>query len=75
MQWHSPEQAIAQGIKVVSFDADVAPDARTVFVNQANSEQIGRSEVDLLASRSIAQVRLLFSLPALLRIRTPGLAL
>ena len=45
------KQAMAQGIKVVSFDADVAPDARNVFVNQANSEQIGRSEVDLLAQQ------------------------
>ena len=45
------KQAMAQGIKVVSFDADVAPDARTVFVNQADSEQIGRSEVDLLAQQ------------------------
>lgn len=32
------KQAMAQGIKVVSFDADVASDARTVFVNQADSE-------------------------------------
>jgi rhamnose transport system substrate-binding protein len=45
------KQAMSQGIKVVSFDADVAPDARTVFVNQANSEQLGRSEVDLLAQQ------------------------
>jgi rhamnose transport system substrate-binding protein len=45
------KQAIAQGIKVVSFDSDVAPDARTVFVNQADSEQIGRSQVDLLAQQ------------------------
>lgn len=47
----SLKQAMARGIKVVSFDADVAPDARNVFVNQANSEQIGRSEVDLLAQQ------------------------
>jgi rhamnose transport system substrate-binding protein len=45
----SLKQAMAQGIKVVSYDADVASQARNVFVNQANSEQIGRSEVDLLA--------------------------
>ena len=45
------KQAMAQGVKVVSYDADVAPDARNVFVNQANSEQIGRSEVDLLAQQ------------------------
>ncbi len=45
------KQAMQQGVKVVSYDADVAPDARNVFVNQANSEQIGRSEVDLLAQQ------------------------
>lgn len=57
----SLKQAMAQGIKVVSFDADVAPDARTVFVNQANSEQIGRSEVDLLAQQinSTGQIAIL----------------
>ncbi|HET8843810.1 MAG TPA: rhamnose ABC transporter substrate-binding protein [Ktedonobacteraceae bacterium] len=47
----SLKQAMAQGIKVVSYDADVAPDARNVFINQADSEQIGRSEVDLLADQ------------------------
>ena len=47
----SLKQAMAQGVKVVSYDADVAPDARNVFINQANSEQIGRSEVDLLAQQ------------------------
>src|SRR6202158_2411291 len=47
----SLKQAMAQGIKVVSYDADVAPDARNVFINQADSEQIGRSEVDLLAQQ------------------------
>lgn len=55
------KQAMAQGIKVVSFDADVAPDARNVFVNQADSEQIGRSEVDLLAQQinSTGQIAIL----------------
>lgn len=47
----SLKQAMAQGIKVVSYDADVATDARNVFINQADSEQIGRSEVDLLAEQ------------------------
>ena len=52
---------MAQGVKVVSYDADVAPDARNVFVNQANSEQIGRSEVDLLAQQinSTGQIAIL----------------
>jgi len=55
------KQAMAQGVKVVSFDADVAPDARNVFVNQADSEQIGRSEVDLLAQQinSTGQIAIL----------------
>lgn len=42
------KKAMASGIKVVSFDSDVAPDARQVFVNQANSEDIGRVEVQML---------------------------
>jgi rhamnose transport system substrate-binding protein len=55
------KQAMAQGVKVVSFDADVATDARNVFVNQADSEQIGRSEVDLLAQQinSTGQIAIL----------------
>jgi rhamnose transport system substrate-binding protein len=42
------KQAMAQGIKVVSYDSDVESDARQVFINQANSEDIGRIEVQLL---------------------------
>ncbi len=44
----SLKDAMAQGIKVVSFDSDVAPDARQIFVNQANAEQIGRIEVQIM---------------------------
>lgn len=41
-------QAVSAGIKVVSFDSDITcPDH--LFINQANTEQIGTSEVDLLA--------------------------
>jgi rhamnose transport system substrate-binding protein len=41
-------QAQAAGIKVVSFDSDVTcPDH--LFINQADTENIGTSEVDLLA--------------------------
>jgi rhamnose transport system substrate-binding protein len=42
------QTAMNQGIKVVSYDADVAANARSIFVNQANSQDIGTSEVDLL---------------------------
>jgi len=41
-------QAQAAGIKVVSFDSDVTC-PNHLFINQANTEQIGTSEVDLLA--------------------------
>lgn len=44
----SLKQAISQGIKVVSYDADVAPDARQIFINQANAQDLGTTEVDLL---------------------------
>jgi rhamnose transport system substrate-binding protein len=55
------KQAMSQGVKVVSYDADVAPDARNVFINQADSEQIGRSEVALLAKQinSTGQIAIL----------------
>jgi rhamnose transport system substrate-binding protein len=42
------KKAMSKGIKVVSYDSDVAPTARNVFVNQANTTQIGTSEVDIL---------------------------
>ncbi len=42
------KQAMSQGIKVVSYDADVEADARQVFINQANAEDLGTTEVDLL---------------------------
>src|SRR5579864_9123926 len=42
------KKAMSSGIKVVSFDSDVAPSARNIFVNQANTVQIGTIEVDIL---------------------------
>jgi rhamnose transport system substrate-binding protein len=45
------KQAMSQGIKVVSYDSDVAPDARQVFINQANAEDIGRIEVQTLGKQ------------------------
>jgi rhamnose transport system substrate-binding protein len=43
--------AQGQGVKVVSFDSDTAPEGRQIFVNQASAEDIGRSEVKLLAKQ------------------------
>jgi ABC-type sugar transport system substrate-binding protein len=39
-------KAQGRGIKVVSFDADVEPDARTFFVNQATPQGIGQTLMD-----------------------------
>src|SRR5215475_7974450 len=40
------QQAQAQGTKVVSFDSDV--NCRSLFINQADTETIGRSQIQLL---------------------------
>jgi len=37
------EQAKAAGIKVISFDSDVAPDVRSLFVNQVDTNAIGEA--------------------------------
>jgi rhamnose transport system substrate-binding protein len=53
-------QAQAAGIKVVAFDSDnTCPNH--LFINQANTEQIGTSEVDLLAKEinSTGQIAIL----------------
>jgi len=48
----SLNQAARAGIKIVSFDSDVncGSSPAHLFINQANTEQIGTSEVSLLAS-------------------------
>jgi len=38
-------QARSGGVKVVTFDSDVSPDCRDVFVSQASTEDLRRSEV------------------------------
>lgn len=42
-------KAQEEGIKVVSFDSDVAPDARTLFINQAPIESLGEAMLDSVA--------------------------
>jgi rhamnose transport system substrate-binding protein len=42
------KQAMAAKVSVVTYDSDTAPDCRQAFINQASSEAIGRSEVQLL---------------------------
>jgi rhamnose transport system substrate-binding protein len=43
-------QAVAQGIKVISFDSDVTC-PNHLFINQADAKTIGTSEVDLMAKQ------------------------
>jgi rhamnose transport system substrate-binding protein len=43
------KKAMSQGIKVVTFDSDTAPDGRQLFVNQANAESIGRGQIQLVS--------------------------
>lgn len=43
------KSARSQGLKVVTFDSDAAPDARDVFVNQATSQDIAVGQVKLIA--------------------------
>lgn len=45
------KQAMEKGIKVVSYDSDAAKDCRHMFINQASSEDIGRSLVRNLAKQ------------------------
>jgi rhamnose transport system substrate-binding protein len=45
------KDAMSKGIAVVTYDSDAAPDARQIFVNQANSEEIGRSQVRLVSEQ------------------------
>src|SRR4051812_15906400 len=44
-------KARAQGIKVVTYDSDTDPKGRDLFINQAAAEDLGRSEVQLLAKQ------------------------
>lgn len=43
------KQAAASGSKVISYDADVKPDARTLFINQASEEDLGVGMAKLMA--------------------------
>ncbi|GGI97718.1 rhamnose ABC transporter substrate-binding protein [Streptomyces brasiliensis] len=45
------KQAMSNGIKVVTYDSDTNPDCRNAFVSQASAEDLGRTEVQLLAEQ------------------------
>jgi rhamnose transport system substrate-binding protein len=43
------KQAAQRGVKVVGMDSDVAPDARSVFVNQVTTQLVGQNQVESIA--------------------------
>ena len=45
------KKAMDAGIKVVTYDSDTAPEGRDVFINQASAEDLGRTQVQLLAKQ------------------------
>jgi rhamnose transport system substrate-binding protein len=45
------KRAMAKGVKVVSYDGDVAPDARTVFVSPPDAKSIGEFQVEWIGSQ------------------------
>ncbi|MEU6063824.1 MULTISPECIES: rhamnose ABC transporter substrate-binding protein [Streptomyces] len=45
------KQAMKNGIKVVTYDSDTNPECRNAFVSQAGAEDLGRTEVQLLAEQ------------------------
>lgn len=45
------KQAMKNGIKVVTYDSDTKPDCRNAFLSQASAEDLGRTEVQLMAQQ------------------------
>jgi rhamnose transport system substrate-binding protein len=45
------KQAAQRGVKVVGMDSDVAPDARTVFVNQVTTQLVGENQVESIGKQ------------------------
>ena len=43
------QEAIAAGIPVVSWDSAIAPEGRTLHINQADAEGIGRTQVQMIS--------------------------
>ncbi len=45
------KQAMKNDIKVVTYDSDTNPDCRNAFISQASSEDLGRTQVQLMAKQ------------------------
>ena len=44
----SLKRAAQAGVKIVTYDSDVDPSARTLFVNQVNSDDVGKIQIKLI---------------------------
>jgi rhamnose transport system substrate-binding protein len=45
------KQAATRGVKIVGMDSDVAPDARSVFINQVTTALVGKNQVESIAKQ------------------------
>ena len=45
------KQAAQRGVKIVGMDSDVAPDARSVFVNQVTTQLVGENQVESIGKQ------------------------
>ncbi len=45
------KQAAQRDVKIVAMDSDVAPDARSVFVNQVTTDLVGKNQVESIAKQ------------------------
>jgi rhamnose transport system substrate-binding protein len=45
------KQAAQRGVKIVGMDSDVAPDARSVFINQVTTQLVGEGQVKSIAKQ------------------------
>jgi rhamnose transport system substrate-binding protein len=45
------KQADQRDVKVVAMDSDVAPDARSVFINQVTTQQVGENQVESIGKQ------------------------
>src|SRR5919106_221459 len=49
--YNGPTGAAARGAKIVSYDGDVARDARTIFVSPPSAQQLGSFQVEWIGSQ------------------------
>jgi rhamnose transport system substrate-binding protein len=45
------KQAAQRDVKIVGMDSDVAPDARSVFINQVTTQLVGQNQVESIAKQ------------------------